>query len=582
MTEPSSANRDGVEKQDISVSDTARDNDADAGADGEKSVHLDAQAGVQQIEAVTSVWTTTSLIVAYVMIWIIYFVILMQQTALATLTTFVTSAFAQHSLTPTVTVISSIIGGVSNLTLAKILDVFGRQNGYLLSLILATIGLIMMAVCRNVEQYAAAEVFYTVGQNSLLYTINIFVADTSSLRNRGFMTAFASSPNIITTWLSGPISEAYLEGPGWRWAFGTFAIVVPVVTLPLYGLLTYNGIKAKKQGIVPRRESQRTAWQSFVYYCREFDAVGLLLLSGGLALFLLPFNIYSMQGEGWRAPIIICFLVFGLALILAFVLWERWFAPVTFIPYSLLLDRTVFGACVLGGTLFISYYSWASFFSSFLMVVNDLDVTTASYVTNAYSVGTSVFSLAVGYVIHRTGRFRAFCLWFGIPLSILGMGLMIYFRQPENSIGYVVMCQILIAAAAGAVIICDEIAVMAAASHQYIAVVLAIESLFSSIGGAIGLTVASAIWQSTFPTALAKYLPAEDLPNLEAIYADINTQLLYPVGTPTRIAIQHAYGDAQKMMLIAGTAIWVVGFIATFAWRDIDVRTIKQVKGNVV
>jgi MFS family permease len=89
----------------------------------------------------------------------------------------------QHSLTPTVGILSSVIGGVTNLTLAKVLDVFGRPQGFLLCIILATSGLIMMAACNNVEAYAAAQVFYTLGNNGLQYSLSIFVADTSSLRN---------------------------------------------------------------------------------------------------------------------------------------------------------------------------------------------------------------------------------------------------------------------------------------------------------------------------------------------------------------------------------------------------------------
>lgn len=93
------------------------------------------------------------------------------------------------------------------------------------------------------------------------------------------MQAFATSPNLITCWLAGPISSGYLAGPGWPWCFGTFSIIVPAVTLPLSGLFAYNYHQAKKQGLVPKRNSGRTAWQSLLHYCREFDAVGLILLS---------------------------------------------------------------------------------------------------------------------------------------------------------------------------------------------------------------------------------------------------------------------------------------------------------------
>ncbi|QYS95460.1 MFS domain-containing protein [Trichoderma simmonsii] len=549
-TSSSDAKGDADEKQHAIVQNV----DAKSPSDTEVAVHQDAQAGVQGVEAIAIVWSKTSLVIIYILIWIVYFVVLMQQGTEAALNPFVTSAFQQHSLTPTVGILASVIGGVCNLTVAKILDIFGRPQGYAMSLVITTIGLIMMAATTNVEMYAAAQVFWTVGNNALLYTVNIFVADTTRLHNRGLMTALTSSPNIITTWLGGPISTAFLDGPGWRWCFGAFSIIVPVLCLPLFCMLMFNYFKAKKQGIVTsKRTKSKSSLQQFLYYCREFDAIGLLLLTAGLALFLLPFNLYALQPLGWRSPLIICLLVFGFLLTVAFALWERFFAPVTFIPYSLLLDRNMIGACML-----------------------------ASYVVQIYGLGSSLFSIATGVVIRYTGRFKAITLYGAIPLYTLFMGLMIYFRRPDMNVGYIIMCQIFISVAAGVVIITSQMAAMTAASHQYIAVVMAILSMFSSIGGAIGLTIAGAIWQAVFPIKLAEYLPPDEQANLINIYSMLEVQLSYPVGTPTRIAIQRAYGDAQLMMLVAGTAIWAVGFVGVALWRNNNIKNIQQVIGQVI
>lgn len=165
-------------------------------SDLDDGVNSSAQAGVQNIEAITSVWTKHALYTAFAMIWVIYFVDTMQQGATGTLTPWVTSAFQEHSLTPTVNVISSIIGGVWKLTLAKILDIFGRPQGYLISIMFTTLGLIMMAACNNVETYAAAQVFYWVGYNGLDYSLSIFLADTTSLRNR-FVQFYSAYAHLI-------------------------------------------------------------------------------------------------------------------------------------------------------------------------------------------------------------------------------------------------------------------------------------------------------------------------------------------------------------------------------------------------
>lgn len=415
----------------------------------------------------------------------------------------------------------------------------------------------------------------------MTYTLGIFIADTSALRNRSFMFAFATSPYLATTWIGGPLADAYLKGPGFRWGFGTFAIITPIITLPLFFVFYLNYGKAEKMGLITKTSSGRTMSESIRHYAVEFDVVGLFLIVAGLALFLLPFSLYSYQKDTWRSPMIISMLIIGGLLCIAFVFWERYYARVTFIPYALLLDRTVLGACILSGTLFISYYLWATYFFSFLMVVNGLSITEASYVGNTYTMGSCFFALFIGIVIRYTGKFKALTLYFGVPVTMLGVGLMIHFRQPGVNIGYVVMCQIFIALAGGTCVICEQTAAMAATSHQFVAVVLAMEGMFASVGGAIGQAVAGAIWTGTFPQKLLELLPEESKPHWPLIYGSLGAQLNFPMGTPERDAINAAYGHAQRYMCIASVCILAVSWASVTLWRDINVKKFKQVKGTV-
>jgi len=87
----------------------------------------------------------------------------MQQGMSGSLTPYVTSSFQRHSLTATTGIFSSLIGGLIKLPLAKVLDIFGRPQGFFVCMWIMVIGLIMMAACQNVETYAAAQVFYWVG-----------------------------------------------------------------------------------------------------------------------------------------------------------------------------------------------------------------------------------------------------------------------------------------------------------------------------------------------------------------------------------------------------------------------------------
>jgi MFS family permease len=382
-----------------------------------------------------------------------------------TITPQVTSHFEIHSLTPAIGVMSSIIGGLTKLPLAKLIDIWGRPQGYMVMVGSLTLGLVLMAASNSVELYSAAQIFYWIGHNGTEYVFSVFVADTSRLKNRGLMFAFLASPFIVTSWIAGPLATAYLrmgkeikEGKnisaaiGWRWAYGTFAVITPVVALPLFALFQWNYKKAIKAGLMPANKTGRTLAQSLRYYMIQFDAIGLFLIVAGIALLLLPFNIYSYQREKFASPMISCMIGLGILLLIAFACWERYGAEVTFIPFHLLRSRTVLGANLLAFVIFFGFYMWNGQFASFLQVVPDLDITETTYIGNIYSIGSCLWAFAAGILIARTGRFKAQALYFGVPVSLLGAGLMIHFRQPDVNIGYIVMCQIFIAFAGGTLV----------------------------------------------------------------------------------------------------------------------------------
>ncbi|KAL4763470.1 major facilitator superfamily domain-containing protein [Aspergillus foveolatus] len=544
-------------------------------------VNPDFQHGVQAAQAMTQVWSFSHIVAAYILIWVIHFIMAFASGMIGNLTPFVTSSFAEHSLTATTSIISSLASGLIKLPYAKLMDIWGRPQGFALMVGSMTIGLIMMAGCKNVETYCAAQVFYQVGYTGLDFTMTIFVADTSKLKNRAFWIAFVASPYIATVWAYGPAAQSALGTVGFRWGFGVWAIVIPVVSAPLFFLFYYNQRKAEKMGLLPKIESNRTTLQSIVHYVREFDLIGISIFALGMALFLLAFNLYTKQADEWRSPLIICFLIFGGLLIVGFILYERYFAPVTFIPWELLKNRTVIFTYTMAASLYIAWYIWDNYFYSMLLVVYNQDVTKASYISNIYTVGSSFWAIVMGVVIRYNGRLKWQALYFGVPVTILGVALMIHFRHAGVNIGYIVMCHIFIAFGGGTLVICEQMTVMAVSRQQDIPAILAAESMFIYIGSAVGSSIAAAMWTGIFPAKLKENLPADALPNLATIYGDITAQYGYAVGSPERDAINLSYSQTQRLMLITATCLYSVTLVSVLLWKDVNVKNIHQVKGRV-
>lgn len=304
------------------------------------------------------------------------------------------------------------------------------------------------------------------------------------------------------------------------------------------------------------------------------------MFSTGLTVFLLPFTIADNAPNGWASGYIIAMLVIGFLALVSFGFFELYLAPTPMLNFKFLTDRTVIGACILSITYQISYYCWANYFTSFLQAVNNVSIAQAGYIGNTFDVVSGVLLLIVGYSIRRTGYYK-WLLYIAVPLYIFSLGLMIHFRRPNQSVGYLVMCQVFISIGGSMFILICQVAILAAVDHQHVAAVLALLNVAGTIGYALGSTISGAIWTNTFEKALESRLPASALPDLSSIYEDLEMQLSYEVGSQTRLAIQESYGYAQTRMLAAGTGIMCLGFVSILLIRNINVAKVAQVKGTV-
>lgn len=307
----------------------------------------------------------------------------------------------------------------------------------------------------------------------------------------------------------------------------------------------------------------------------------MFLFAGGLVIFLLPFTLASTAPNGWKSDYIIAMIVVGFVLLLLFALQQAYLSPAPFMKAEFLKNRTVIAACLIDMTYQMSYYCWASYFTSFLQVVNNLSIANAGYVNSTFQVVSGVLLFIVGYAIRRTGYFKWLFYW-AVPLYIFTQGLMIYFRRPDQNIGYLIMCEIFISMGGSVFILVMQLAVLAAVDHQHVAAALAVLFVSGTIGGAVGNTISGTIWTNTFPKALARNLPEAALPNLTSIVTMLPVQLSYPMGSPERLAIQKSYGYAQTRMLAAGTGIMVLCFVWVAMLKNLNVKKATQTKGVVL
>src|SRR5690242_8831266 len=92
--------------------------------------------------------------------WLLYFVNGLNSSLTANLSAYITSDFSEHSLLTVITVITSVMGAACVMPIAKVLNLWDRTLGVCIMVLIAIMGLIMMAGCNNIATYCAAQVSY--------------------------------------------------------------------------------------------------------------------------------------------------------------------------------------------------------------------------------------------------------------------------------------------------------------------------------------------------------------------------------------------------------------------------------------
>ncbi len=191
-------------------------------------------------------------------------------------------AYAEFSAAPSVataSILASIIGGVLKLVIAKMLNIWGRAEGFLVFVGVYLLGIIIIASCNGPNGYAAGYVLYWVGYDAIYLILDVFVADTTGMRNRAFGFGFVSTPFICTAFTGPLAAQSFLKMTSWRWAYGAFAIIMPFVFLPLAIVFKFYQKKAEKLGIYKKVPSGRTTIQSIIHYFHEFDGMSRIQTS---------------------------------------------------------------------------------------------------------------------------------------------------------------------------------------------------------------------------------------------------------------------------------------------------------------
>ncbi|OQE25911.1 hypothetical protein PENFLA_c008G03910 [Penicillium flavigenum] len=518
------------------------------------------QPGVHRADVLRKTWTKKGLIIVFTGLFLCTLAINFADYSTQVYAPYTTSSFKQHSAMSAARVVMNIARISAYPIIAKLGDVFGRAEMFILSILMSVLGYAIWAACTNIEQYIVAGIFDAIGSTGFALTQQIFVADMTSLVNRGIWSTLPDSLTTIPTLYLGTIvAQRILDHSTWRWGWGMWAIVLPVASLPLIGTMLFYQRRAPSPVSVSEALGWKTSdvWWKKVYrlFWIELDFPGAVLLVAGLSLLLVPLSLTGSNNSGaWTNGSFIAMLVLGVVFIIAFLGWDTWFAKKPFVPYRMVKNRTVAAACLLGALDFFHYSVFSVFFTSYLQVAGNFSPGPATRIDNSLRVSFQVAGIFAAFFMKYTKRSQIWVL-IGVPLCVLGMGVLLYLVDMgdgrSGNEASLVAAKSLIGIGRGFYQTAAQVSVQAVVSRQDVSVVTAVFFASMSVGGAIGTSVAGAIWRNTLPSKLQQYLPNEVKGQAKSIFGSIVVARKYAMGTEARDAINRSYRESQRLLAIA-------------------------------
>ncbi|KAG5358598.1 Siderophore iron transporter mirC [Yarrowia sp. B02] len=521
-----------------------------------------APNGSQEMAKITSLWNRHDLWMAWGSMLLIAVALALQGRTFNVYSTFATSEFEELSLLSSLAVTQAVINVAATTVFAKLADVLGRFESFLLSVVFFTIGFIMLAVSPNIATYFAAHIFYVSGSQGITFLQQVFAADTSSLRNRLFFVVLPNVCYIFVPWCAAPITNAVIKHSTWRWGYGMWCIIVPVVSIPVLTILFRLKMKAKSLNMAGGK-SVRNAKETL----RQFDFIGLTLLTAGLALLFLAVTLVKTS-KSWTEPHVLAMVIIGPILLVLFPIWEK-FPKYPFLPMKNMKNRTLITGCVFAGIHAMATSLYNPYYMPWLLVCKGLSVTAATNASATLSVSYITTTVIAAFIIRYTRRVKP-CIVAGSCIYTLGLGLTYHYRQPDVPLAKFIVTQAVEGVGNGLLQSPALVLTQSSMPKHLVISATAIYYTINQIGRVVGDAISGSLYRQEYPKRLAEFAPFMDEKTVQRMVNDVKGPLKFAWGSEERNAIIEAFNHVYRKMLYGPMIIAAVGILIALTFPNIN------------
>lgn len=295
---------------------------------------------------------------------------------------------------------------------------------------------------------------------------------------------------------------------------------------------------------------------------RAIDWLGIVTVTGGTIMVLLGLE-YGGVSFPWSSATVICLIVFGILLIVLFVINEWKVAKYPMMPLTIFNKRSnvaCLAVCFFHGFVFIG---GAYFLPLYFQAVLGANPILSGVYLFPFILSLSVASIITGIFIKKTGQYLP-PIWLGVILTTLGFGL---FVDLPNGHGWarIIMFQIVAGLGTGPNFQSPLIALQTNVEPRDIATATATFGFMRQLSTAISVVLGGVIFQNGMMKhagTLQKVLPPDVAAQIGGGGAGAATKIVKNLPNPTRHTVTSVYVKSLQNMWIFYVAISVLGLVA--------------------
>jgi len=417
----------------------------------------------------------------------------------------------------------------------KLGDQYGRKRWLIAAVVIFLIGSALSGMSHSMDQLIAFRALQGLGAGGLMVGVIATIGDLVSPRERGQYMGYMMAAMMLAM-IAGPLVGGYItDSLSWRWIF---YINMPVGGAALIYLWSTLHLPYKK-----------------IQHKIDYLGAGVLAIAATAIVLL---TTWGGTQYAWGSTMIIGLGVLAIAAAAAFLLIEtRAAEPV--LPLHVFKNRNFSVATAMSFLLGMAMLGALTFLPLYQQTVQHLSAVGSGLMLIPMMLGVTVTSLIGGFIMTKTGRYKALPVIGGAIMSVamfLLTGLGVNTSLLHSGIYYAVL-----GIGMGFLMQITSVIVQNSVEPRDIGVASSSRAFFQQIGGSIGVALFGAIFARRLIETLSARLPGA---HLNASGGQLNPVTVNHLPAPVRhdvfFAISHSLDGVFFWAVPAAIAVFVLAW----------------------